>query len=247
MAYFEHELRYRRFKNLLDDVCEKIARAFNLFDSRGHPRKALILTELLRHSCLGCIAKNLIKSSKERDIDAIYLENHKFALNLLTERLLNFPNIHSKVHLRSEVLGEYGRVDLLIESEDIQIIVEVKTGKGFSYAQIFRYLIERPHATIVVWRVMMHQTFSIRGIECFNLTLACMDMAIRRGLALLNASQIPLCNHRPLKRKGSNTEKPQEIVDRFIQAVIDDLPNVIRVILCEIEALKQSQTIRRAR
>ena len=247
MAYFEHELRYRRFKNLLDDVCEKIARAFNLFDSRGHPRKALILTELLKHSCLGCIAKNLMQLSKDRYIDAIYLENHRFALNLLTERLRNFPNIHSKVHLQNEVLGEYGRVDLLIKSGDLQVIVEVKTGKSFSYTQIFKYLIERPHATIVVWRVMMHQILSIRGIECFDLTLACMDMAIRRGLALLNASQIPLCNHRPLKRKGNNAEKPQEVVEGFMQAMVDDLPKVIRVILCEIESLKQLQTIRRAR
>jgi len=74
-----------------------------------------------------------------------------------------------------------------------------------------------------------------------------MDMAIRRGLALLNASQIPLCNHRPLKRKGNNAEKPQEVVEGFMQAMVDDLPKVIRVILCEIESLKQLQTIRRAR
>lgn len=117
LACLERELHYRHLQNLLDDICEKIAKAFGLLDSHGRPRKALILTELLKHSYLICITKNPALLSKEKHVNAIYLENHRFAMNFLTKRLRNFPNVQSRVHLQNEVLGEHGCVGLLILCE----------------------------------------------------------------------------------------------------------------------------------
>ena len=235
---------YRHLKAWLDDVCVRVATKFGLFDRNGRPRKAPVLDALLRHSCLGCIVKDLTQL-RGGEVDALYRENHRLAVNLLIERLRARLSAGGGSAVEGEVSGEYGRVDvlikplscgILIELGDFQIVVEVKTGRGLSYAQILRYLIERPHAVIVVWRVSMRQVLIIRGREHLGLTLACMDMAIRRGLALLN-NEVRECSHKR-SRGEYRLENPQETFEKFTASLVEGLPAVVDAVLNELEVLK---------
>jgi len=231
----------KHLKSQLEDLCSDIAAKFNLYDKRGKPRNAFILDTLMRYSCLGCIVKVFTKPPKWKDIDAIYTENHKLAVNLLTERLqhqLNKEGFNALV--QDEVEDNYGRVDILIRPinsgvllrfRESEIIIEVKTGKGLSYAQIFRYLIDKPNATMIVWRIKMRQIFTIDQKRTGQLLQAYMETIIRRATRLLSDNEITPCNHNPADDKQFTIKNPQELIDEFISALIETLPRIVEEVM----------------
>ena len=223
----------------LDELCSEIAKKYGLYDSHGRPRKAFVLDALLKYSCYGCINKVFTQLRKTDSIDKLFLQNHKLAVNLLVEQLRH----HLKAagfKVEEEVRGEYGRVDVIIKptstgviveiGNTIEIIIEVKTGASFTYAQLFRYLIERPNAVIVVWRVTQRQLFILNGRRLRGLLLMVMQAALNRGFAILNG-EIEPCSHNPVNAKPYRIEDAQEIVDKFLSSLTKTLPNVVDAVL----------------
>lgn len=239
-----HEaLNYLKLR--IDEMCSEIARKFNLYGSRGKPRKAFIMDALLRYACPGCIFKVLSQPYRRRDIDPIYAENHRLAVNLLVDRLRHRLGEEGlDVTVQGEVYGEYGRVDVLIEPVNCEVmlelgdpgvVVEVKTGKGFSHVQLLRYLIDRPNAAIVVWRVMMRQVFAVEGRKVRQLLLTCMDAAIRRGMRVISGDA-PKCSHNPISGRNYTIDDPQGLIEDFTSRLVETLPEAVDTILGVLKA-----------
>jgi hypothetical protein len=228
-------LRSRLFATL-----SELAEKYDLFDAMGRPRSAFILDTLMRYSCLGCIER-ILSRQMPIHIDAIHMENHRLAINLLTDKLqyyLRRGGFHLSV--QDEVEGNCGRVDVLIRRVgsgvllDLgrsRIVIEVKTGLSLSYTQLFRYLISDPDiATIVVWRVRLRQILIIHRSKVEELIKTYMKVAIRRGEKLLRGEITP-CDHNPPNRRGHIIQDPQRILDDFLSALIETLPRVVEAIL----------------
>ena len=228
----------------LDQVCHRIAAKFNIYNSKGKPRKAFIIDTLMKYSCPGCIVKALTTHVSHEYVDDIFRENHRLAVNLLVERLRQRLTVNGSksayAYVQGEVPGEYGRVDVLVKPiscgvlvklKNVRVIVEVKTGKSFSYIQLFRYLIQNPNSVIVVWRVKMRQIFVLDGRKmCVRaLLLALMETAINRGLYILNMKN-EQCSHNPINSKKYEVENPQQLIDDFTDGLMQTLDHVVNVI-----------------
>ncbi len=232
------------YRSQLDKLCSDIADAFDLYDSKNRPRKAFILNTLMKYSCLGCIAKVFKQPYQWNDVNAIYRENHRLAVNILSEHLQNHLNAKGfNVLVQDEVEGDYGRVDVLItpiscgmlvKFRGTEIIIEVKTGKSLSYDQVFKYLLERPDATILVWRVIMNQIFTIEREKISYLLQAYTEMLTRRGNKLLN-NRSSVCKHNPLDERTSIIMNPQEAIDEFLSSLLETLPKIIETVLKLLE------------
>ncbi|MEM0489510.1 MAG: hypothetical protein QW707_10005 [Candidatus Bathyarchaeia archaeon] len=78
---------FSKLKKEVDEVCHQIAEKYNVFDSKGRPKKSFILDVLARNFCPYCIIKELTQMRRDEDVDAIYREGHNLTLNLLIEAL----------------------------------------------------------------------------------------------------------------------------------------------------------------
>jgi CRISPR/Cas system-associated exonuclease Cas4 (RecB family) len=216
-------------KSRLDDLCADIAAKFSIYDSRDKPRKAFILDTLMKYTCAGCIIQALARPYENRaDIDALYRENHRLAVNMLTQ-YLQFRLKEEGFNVVDECEGEFGRVDVLVKPTNIgvslqvknkEVIIEVKTGRSLSYNQIFRYLFERPDATVIIWRVIMRQILVIRHEQTIHVLFTYMENTIRRAETLLNKDEAKRCAH-DYFGKSYPIKNLQKLVDDFMAALID--------------------------
>ena len=225
----------------LDDLCCELAEKFNLYTYRGEPRRAFILDTLLSYSCRGCIIKVFTHQRKGDKADALYAQNHRLAVNLLVEELRSIlKNEGLTYKVEEEAKGVYGRSDIVVQAtatgiiievaKALEIVVEVKTGAGFTYTQIFRYLIERPNAVLVLWRVTKRQIIVIDGGKIRGLLLMVMEAALNRGIAILNGEYAE-CSHNPVRNEPYVIEDAQRLVDDFLSALAETIPSVVETVL----------------
>lgn len=230
-------------KGCLDEVVERISAKFGLTDMRGRPRKAFIIDALLRFDCVGCIRK-VFTQMRKRPTDNLYLEMHSLAANLLAGMLTQaLDNPKLKVHLEEN--GRYGRVDVAIktaafgaavEADDVQVIVEVKTGRCVSLIQALRYLLEHPDAVLLVWRVRKRQIFILKGERLRPILCMCAAIAIYRALKLLNDCDV-VCSHNP-NASSAIIENPQEHIDEYFDGLAESLPKVVSAVFEVLNEVK---------
>jgi hypothetical protein len=227
-------------KDHLALLCGKIAEKYRLCDKFGKPRKAFILKSIMENSCVGCIEKTLT-AHNYANVDAIYLENHKLAVNLLIDYLEQFLKKEGfMVAIEDEFETDYGRFDilisfiasgLLIKCNESQIIVEVKTGKSISYEQIFRYLIEKPDAPLIIWRVTMHQVIVINKDNIGKILLPYLDSIIHRAEKVLSNGKRRPCAHQSPFGKAFIIPNPQELLQDFASSLNESIPSVAETVL----------------
>jgi len=227
-------------KNGLDEVCRKIAEKFGLYDGLGMPRKAYIIDVLTRYACPCCAYQALSQLREHVEVDALFREGHDLAVNLLVHALRSASKARDSISVHGEVRGEYGRLDvlvqrlsgglLLISSGTNEVIVEVKTNFGFSLRQVLRYLLERPSATAVVWRVRKRQMLVVDGKKHHWLLALFASAAIQQGLTILN-EEFEECGHSPPKNSPYKIPDPQEILDDFLTCLVESLPRVVELVL----------------
>jgi len=171
----------------------------------------------------------------------LFVQNHKLAVNLLVEELRrSLKKAGLKSNVEEEVKGVYGRPDIVVRAtatgiiievaKTLEILVEVKTGAGFTYAQIFRYFIERPSAVLVLWRVTRRQIVVIDGEKIRGLLLMVMEAALNRGTAILNG-EYKECKHNPVRNEPYIIEDAQGLVDDFLSALAETIPSIVETVL----------------
>jgi len=225
----------------INELCDELAEKFGLYTSRGEPRRAFILDTLMKYSCYGCIMKVLTHQRKGDRADALYAQNHRLAVNLLVEELRrHLKKAGLKPNVEGEVKGLFGRPDIVVRAtptgiiievaKSLEIVIEVKTGAGFTYEQVFRYLIERPNAVLVLWRVTKRQIIVIDGGKIRGLLLMVMEAALNRGTAILNG-YYEECSHNPVRNEPYVIEDAQRLVDDFLSALAETVPSVVETVL----------------
>lgn len=238
---------YLELEHEIEELCVDIAKKFKLVDWYGRPRKAFILKTLMNNSCICCISKIFSNKKKNGDIDSIYSENHKLAVDLLMDNLQQQLELEGfDLQSNDEVDNEYGRADILIETtftglqvnlNGSKIIIEVKTGKGISYSQLFRYLIGEPETSIIiVWRVLVGQTFALVREEVNDIIIAYMNTIIRRGEKLLE-EDIQQCTHKAPYNSTYVIKNPQKVINEFTDALSENLPKAVDNILHIIKTI----------
>jgi len=232
---------FKYLRDSLDEVCSQIAEEYGLYDFRSQPRKAFVLDTLMKYSCRGCIMKVLTNQRENSRADMLFVENHKLAVNLLVEELRrNLKKNNLKSNVEEEVDRIYGRPDIVVRTtatgiiievaNALEVLVEVKTGASFTYAQIFRYFIEKPKAVLVLWRVTQRQIIVIDGRKIRGLLLMIMEAALNRGTAILNG-EYKECNHNPVMSEPYTIEDAQGLVDDFLSALAETIPSVVETVL----------------
>jgi hypothetical protein len=228
---------------LLDYVCSQIADRYGLF-SKGPLRKAAIIEVLARNTCIACVDRELRTKNFQR-IDNMYTELHQLARSLLIEELYN--QLVKKGHtvtITSEENLKYGKVDVFIvpsnyglslHSNQKEIAVEVKTGFSLSLPQIFRYMIDDTHRSLILWRIRNEQVLLFEGPEIQQLLMQFMRMIISRADRLLLTPE-PQCKH-TLERKSwsPNQQQLQETFLDFSKGIIRTLPSIIEAVVTTLE------------
>ena len=225
-------------KDSLDDVCCRLADKFGLYDRAGRSRKAFIIDSLFRFSCPGCLWKVFTRMrAGSPSVDALYMEMHRFAVNILTGVLAQALD-GGMINVCCEDVHEFGRVDVvvkqsqfgaMVEANGACIVVEVKTGRSISFAQLFRYLLQHRDATLVVWRVPMRQVFALRGESLRALLCLYVSSAVARALRLLE-DEHATCNHNISDGWASTVSEPQRLLDEFFDGLVKGLPRVVSVV-----------------
>lgn len=231
-------------KNCLNNVSEGLAVKFNLFDGAGRPRKAFIVDSLFRFSCLGCLRKVFTHVRMPNNgVDALYREMHSLAVNLLSGALMHALG-NKSLGVYCEDVNDYGRADVVVRStgfgavvmaEDASVVVEVKTGKGLSFAQLFRYLLQHPNAVLIVWRVGLRQVFKFKGERLQALLCMYTASAVNRALKLLNG-EFTSCEHYPNIWNAKLNGDPQKLLDSYFDGLMESLPKAVAAV---VEALKE--------
>jgi len=222
-------------RDCLDEACRRIAEKYSVYDMLGRPRKAYILDVLTRYTCPSCAVKALTQMRVRTEVDAIFRETHDLAVSLLVHALRNI--LGGRIIVEDEVTSENGRVDvlvkklkggLLVQADNLELIVEVKTNMGFNIRQVLRYLAERPDAIALIWRVRKRQTLLVDGRKHRWLITAFIASALQQGLTILNG-QFEQCNHN-IWDKSFDVEDPQGFLEDFLARVVDGLPKVVSII-----------------
>jgi hypothetical protein len=232
---------FEKLRTLLDQICSQIADRFSLYNSNGKPRKSTIVDVLANSTCIACIARKLSGQFTANDVDALYRECHRLAVNVLVEELYNLLNrMGYTVAVSSETKIEYGKADVIItitnyginlRSNTNELMVEVKTGVSLSLSQLFRYLLDKRGNTIVVWRIRRRQilVFDIQDFE--PLLVEFMKMCIMRGTRLLSSSEPLQCQHIQRLDWQPTQEELQNMFQDFAKAVTETLPHILKAIL----------------
>jgi len=231
---------FESLKRLLGEICDEIARKYGILTWDGKPRRAFVLDALLKYSCRGCIRKVLQHPEADNVADALYIQNHRLAVGLLVEGLQSaFRANGFSLGIGQEVNGAFGRPDVvikpsgacvLVEAGDHEVVVEVKTGQNFAITQIIKYLLDRPHAVGVIWRVLKDQVLIIDPSKHRSLLELCLMAAIMRGADVLTSE--PECEHNPIQNlKSKEVGDAQRILDSYLVALQKSLPKVVGSIL----------------
>ncbi|MEM3759603.1 MAG: hypothetical protein QXZ02_00665 [Candidatus Bathyarchaeia archaeon] len=232
---------FEETKILFDDICSEIVSRFHLSQSNGKPHKSTIIETLAKSTCLACITKKLSGQSAASDVDALYKECHKLAVNVLVEELHYLLNqMGYTVLISTEAELQYGKVDILItvtnyglslKSSAKELLVEVKTGNSLSLTQILRYLWDSKSENIIVWRIRRRQVLVFNVNEIKPLLIEFIRMLCLRGIRLLSAQQIQPCQHERERCHQPKQEELEEIFRDFSKALIETLPSILQIIV----------------
>jgi hypothetical protein len=96
-----------------------------------------------------------------------------------------------------------------------------------------RYLIEKPDATAIIWRVRKRQILIIDGRKHRWLILAYIAAALQQGLTILNEDFTP-CDH-DFTNGSFEVKDPQGFLDDFLTALVDGLSKVVDTVLQLLE------------
>jgi hypothetical protein len=228
-------------RSSLDEVCGKIAEKYGVYTTNGKARKAYVLDVLTRYTCPSCVVKALTQMRARPEVDAIFRENHDLAVGLLIQALRNRSN--GRLAVNGDVDCEFGRIDVLVkklnggllrvQTGTKELIIEIKTNMSFSMKQALRYLIEKPDATAIIWRVRKRQILIIDGRKHRWLILAYIAAALQQGLAILNEDFTP-CDH-DFTNRSFEVRDPQGFLDDFLTALVDGLSKVVDTVLQLLE------------
>ncbi|MEM3551176.1 MAG: hypothetical protein QXN87_05470 [Candidatus Bathyarchaeia archaeon] len=229
-------LNYDLLKAWLEDVCSRIAIKFGLVTNSGKARMAFVLDTLLKYPCRGCIRKVLLNPNANGRADAFFVQNHDLAVGLLVEGLRqNLETNGSKIKVEQETSSLYGKPDIvvkptrtgvLVAMADIEIVIEVKTGVGFSYAQLIRYIVEKPNAIGIIWRILQNQILILDSQKHRSLLMLCLEAALKRGLDILNG-KVEECEHNPTRNFKIEIEDAQRLFDQYLIALAKSLPKIV--------------------
>jgi len=223
-------------RDCLDEACMRIAEKYSVYDMLGRPRKAYILDVLTRYTCPSCAVKALTQMRVRTEVDAIFRETHDLAVSLLVHALRNI--LGGRIIVEDEVTSENGRVDvlvkklkggLLVQADNLELIVEVKTNMGFNIRQVLRYLAERPDAIALIWRIRKRQTLLIDGRKHRWLLIAYIAAALQQGLTIYNEDFTP-CDH-DFTDRPFEVNDPQGFLDDFLTSLVDGLPKVVDTVM----------------
>jgi len=230
---------YSQLMSWLEDVCRRVAVKFGLVTNGGKPRMSFVLDALLKYSCRGCIRKVLLSPDVNGKADALFVQNHDLAVGLLVEALRqNLEAKGFKLRVEQEVGGVYGipdvivkptRMGVVVELADLEIVIEVKTGVGFSYAQLIRYLAERPEAVGVIWRILPDQVLILDQRKHRSILMLCLEAALKRGLDILNGA-VEECKHNPIRNFKIEVKDAQRLLDQYLTALANSLPKVVSAV-----------------
>ncbi|MEM2130249.1 MAG: hypothetical protein QXZ70_06595 [Candidatus Bathyarchaeia archaeon] len=231
--------------NLLDQACSQIAQRFALYNHEGRPCKNIIIEVVANHSCLGCIIEKLSNRTTTNEVDALYKECHRQAVNFLVEELYFLLNqMGHKVAVSTEAELEYGKADILItvtnyglnlKGQTKELLVEVKTGMSLSLSQLFRYLLDARSETIVVWRVRKRQVLVLKTSDIKPLLNEFIRMICLRSIRLLSSQQIQPCHHKKQFKYSPKQDELQEMFKDFSEAITETLPTILQTIIEELE------------
>lgn len=226
-------------KKSLDQVCLQIARRFNLYNSKGKPCKATILSVMAESACLACISGRLSTQTSSNCVDALYTEVHRLAVNVLVEEIHNrLQGAGYNVTISTETPLEYGKADVTIEVANYgvnlkcktkEILVEVKTGSSLSLCQLFRYLLEKRNSTIVVWRIRKRQILIFNAEDIELLLIEYMRMIYLRGARLLSSTH-SVCQHIRQTNYSPTQEVLQKMFQDFAEALTETLPSILEIL-----------------
>jgi hypothetical protein len=224
-------------RSSLDEVCGKIAEKYGVYSVTGRARKTYVFDVLTRYTCPGCVVKSLTQMSVRPEVDAIFRENHDLAVSLLVQALRNLSS--GGLAVNGEVDCGLGRLDVLVkrlnggllqvQASGHELIVEIKTNMGFGMKQALRYLVERPDATAIIWRVRKRQILVIDGRKHRWLLIAYIAAALQQGLTILN-EDFTTCDH-DFTDKPFEVNDPQGFLDDFLTSLIDGLPKVVDAVM----------------
>lgn len=234
-------------KTFVDDVCNRLAAKFDLYDERGKPRRAFILNALIRYGCLGCIVKALANPVGDW-VDAVYRENHRLAVGLLHDRVkAGLEALGVNAISEEEAGGSYARADICVKLggngvslslNGAKVVVEVKTGVGLSYAQLFRYFLDTSETVYVaVWRVPLKQLIIFDRKRMEGLLWLALEAACRKANAILTGKAHACTHDFGLKHAVAS----QQEIDNFLEG-LSLLPAVADAIInLAVEALSTQQ------
>lgn len=191
----------------------------------------------MEYSCVGCILRSFTQQHEKReDVDAIYRENHRLAVNLLSEHLqYRLSEEGFNILVQNEVEGNYGRIDVLVQqtgfgvllkSRTKEVVIEVKTGRSLSYSQLFRYIVDRPDATVIIWRILMNQVLVIPKRTTIQLLLSFLEIAIRRATLLLSEGEKKSCSHNNTGEKTFVIKNPERVIGDFASGLTKTVSRV---------------------
>lgn len=236
---FAESSDFENLRNLLDQVCSQVAQRFNLYSSNGKPRKATIIAVIAKSACLACIAKKLSAQPTGNRVDALYIEVHRLAVNVLVEELYNLlKGMGYNVMISTETQLEYGKADVTItitkyginlKCNANELLVEVKTGNSISLSQLFRYLMDKRSNTIVVWRVRRRQILVFETESIKPLLMEFMRIVCLRGTRLLSSPQLT-CQHTQRADYQPTQEALQKMFQDFAEALVETLPYILEAI-----------------
>ena len=229
---------FRSLQDMMDQVCSQIAQRFKLYSSNGKLRRAAIIAIIPKSACLACIARELSQATAAH-LDALYMECHRLAVNVLVEELYNFlRRMGYNVMISTETKLEYGKADVTIavtkygidlKCASNELLVEVKTGNSLSLSQLLRYLMDKRSKNIVVWRVRRRQILFFNAESMKPLLMEFVRMIFLRGTRLLSSPQ-SLCRHVQLPDYEPTQEVLQTMFQDFAKALIETLPHILEAI-----------------
>lgn len=230
---------YDIIRKQFDDACTKVADHYSLFYSNGKPRKAQIIEAIARTTCTSCI-NGLLREKPVNLIDNFYIAIHSLASNILVEELaVQLTEKGFSVLVANEKNLEYGRVDILIipnrHGVDLhlnrkEIVIELKTGRTFSFSQIFRYMLDNEERTLILWRIRNRQVLLFEGNRIKPLLAQFMKMIISRAERLLSNQEMP-CEHvLNCNNWSPNQQQLQEAFTAFSNGIIATLPSVVETV-----------------
>jgi hypothetical protein len=232
-------------RETLDQICSQIAQRFNLYNTDGRTRKSTIIDVIARFTCLSCINERLSDQNVTNDVDALYKECHRLAVNVLVEELYYLLNrMGYKVLISTEAELDYGKADILItvtnyglnlKGKTRDLLIEVKTGNSLSLIQIFRYLWDSRSNAIVVWRVRKHQVLTFDSQKIEPLLAESIRMICLRGIRLLSSPQIQSCQHLTRSPYQPTATELERMFQDFAKATIETLPSVLNTILEQLD------------